>query len=230
KIKNFLNLTLNKLFLAFLFFFWLSNPSYSQIEKGYYLFPIKPGERNYLAGNMSEIRPNHFHTGLDIKTDGRQGLPVHAAADGFVQRMKISSFGYGNILYLRHNNGQITVYAHLREFAPALAKYIREEMYQAQKNELELYLDETTFPVKKGDVIAYSGNTGSSGGPHLHYEIRDSLDRAIDPLKFEFKEIVDNTPPTITKIAVSPLNIGSRINGKFEREEFSVHYDGGEFY
>lgn len=223
-------MTLNKFFLAFLFFFWLSNPSYSQIEKGYYLFPIKPGERNYLAGNMSEIRPNHFHTGLDIKTDGRQGLPVHAAADGFVQRMKISSFGYGNILYLRHNNGQITVYAHLREFAPALAKYIREEMYQAQKNELELYLDETTFPVKKGDVIAYSGNTGSSGGPHLHFEIRDSLDRAIDPLKFGFKEIVDNIPPTITKIAVSPLNIYSRINGKFEREEFSVHYDGGEFY
>ena len=116
-----MNLTLSKISFVFLFLIGCLTPSYSQIEKGYYLFPIKPGERNFLAGNMSEIRPNHFHTGLDIKTDQRQGLPVYAAADGYVQRMKISSFGYGNILYLRHPNGQITVYAHLREFAPEIA-------------------------------------------------------------------------------------------------------------
>ena len=221
---------LNKYLAVLLFFVLLYSPSYAQIEKGYYLFPIKPGERNFLAGNMSEIRPNHFHTGLDIKTDGRQGLPVYAAADGFVQRMKISSFGYGNILYLRHPNGQITVYAHLREFAPEIAAYIRQEMYKAQKNVLEVYLDESTFPVKKGDIIAYSGNTGSSGGPHLHFEIRDSLDRAIDPLKFGFAEIIDKTPPTVTKVAVTPLEINSRINGKFARTEFSVNYDGIAFY
>lgn len=213
-----------------LFLVSLSIPSYSQIEKGYYRFPIKPGERNFLAGNMSEIRPNHFHTGLDIKTDGKQGLPVHAAADGFVQRMKISSFGYGNILYLRHPNGQITVYAHLREFAPDIASYIRQEMYKMQKNELEVYLDEDSFPVKKGDIIAYSGNTGSSAGPHLHFEIRDSLDRAIDPLKFGFSEIIDKTPPTVTRVAITPLEMNSRINGKYVRAEYSVNYDGESFY
>jgi len=223
-------LKLSKCFVVFLLILLWSSPSYSQIEQGYYLFPIKPGERNFLAGNMSEIRPNHFHTGLDIKTDGRQGLPVYAAADGFVQRMKISSFGYGNILYLRHPNGQITVYAHLREFAPEIATYIRQEMYKEQKNELEVYLDENTLPVKKGDVIAYSGNTGSSAGPHLHFEIRDSLDRAIDPLKFGFSEIIDNTPPTVTKVAITPLEINSRVNGKFSRTEFSVNYDGQSFY
>ena len=223
-------MTLSKISLVFLFLIGCLTPSYSQIEKGYYLFPIKPGERNFLAGNMSEIRPNHFHTGLDIKTDQRQGLPVYAAADGFVQRMKISSFGYGNILYLRHPNGQITVYAHLREFAPEIATYIRQEMYKEQKNELEIYLDENTLPVKKGDIIAYSGNTGSSAGPHLHFEIRDSLDRAIDPLKFGFAEIIDNTPPTVTKIAISPLTIDSRVNGRYARTEYSVHYDGSVFH
>ena len=223
-------MTLSKFYPVFILLLWLSHPSFAQIEKGYYLFPIKPGERNFLAGNMSELRSNHFHTGLDIKTDQRQGLPVYAAADGFVHRMKISSFGYGNILYLRHPNGQITVYAHLREFAAEIATYIRQEMYKAQKNELELYLDEMTFPVKKGDIIAYSGNTGSSAGPHLHFEIRDSLDRAIDPLKFGFAEIIDNTPPTVTKIAISPLTIDSRINGQYARNEYNVHYDGNGFH
>lgn len=204
--------------------------SFYPIDKGYYLFPIKPGEQNYLAGNMAEIRPNHFHTGLDIKTDGRQGLPVYAAADGYVHRMKISSFGYGNILYLRHPNGQYTTYAHLREFAPEIDSFMRKEMYKEKKNELEIYLDEQTFPVKKGDTIAYSGNSGSSAGPHLHFEIRDSLDRAIDPLKFGFSEITDNTPPTLLKVAITPLEIESRVNGKFDRTEFSVNYDGESFY
>lgn len=221
---------LNKCFSAFFLLSIAIFPSFSQIESGYYLFPIKPGERNFLAGNMSEIRPNHFHTGLDIKTDGRQGLPVHAAADGYVYRMKISSFGYGNILYMKHGNGQITAYAHLREFAPSIADYMRKQMYQERSNELEIYLDEHTFPVKKGDTIAYSGNSGSSMGPHLHFEIRDSLDRAIDPLKFGFAEIIDSTPPTVTRVAITPLEIDSRVNGQFHREEYAVNYDGESFY
>ena len=221
---------LNRCFSAIFLLSIIIYPSFSQIERGYYLFPIKPGERNFLAGNMSELRPNHFHTGLDIKTEGREGLPVHAAADGYVYRMKISSFGYGNILYLRHRNGQITAYAHLREFAPPIADYMREQMYEEKSNELEIYLDEETFPVKKGDVIAFSGNSGSSLGPHLHFEIRDSLDRAIDPLKFGFAEIIDTTPPTVTRVAITPLEINSRINGQFHREEFGVSYDGEAFY
>jgi hypothetical protein len=223
-------LKLSKYFcLAFAFCIVILS-SFFPIEKGYYLFPIKPGERNFLAGNMAEIRPNHFHTGLDIKTDGQQGLPVYAAADGYVHKMKISSFGYGNILYLKHPNGQSTVYAHLREFAPHIAELMRREMYKEKQNELEIYLDKQTLPVKKGETIAFSGNTGSSAGPHLHFEIRDSLDRAVDPLKAGFSEITDNTPPTLLKVAITPLEIKSRVNSKFERTEFSVNYDGESFY
>lgn len=196
----------------------------SQTEKARYLFPIKPGEQNFLAGNMSEIRPNHFHTGIDIKTDGRQGLPVYAAADGHVYRMKISTYGYGNILYLRHANGQATVYAHLREFEERIADFMKEKIYEAQDNELEYFPEADELPVKKGEIIAFSGNTGSSGGPHLHFEIRDSLDQAIDPLDFGFTEIIDTTPPTVRRVAISPLDADSRINGMHRRQEYGVIY------
>jgi hypothetical protein len=219
----------NKLFPIILLLAGLVVFGSANIEKGYYLFPVKPGERNYLAGNMSEIRPNHFHSGIDIKTEGRQGLPIYAAADGYVHRMKASTFGYGNVIYLKHHNGQITTYAHLREFNQEIGNFMRREVYLQQKNELELYPEPGALPVKKGDIIAYSGNTGSSGGPHLHFEIRDSLDRALDPLKFGFSEIIDKTPPTVQKVAITPLTIDSRVNGKFQRTEFPIAFDGKKF-
>ncbi len=209
---------LSKIIISCLLFL-CSFSALAQIEKGYYLFPIRPGHQNFLAGNMSEIRTNHFHSGLDIKTEGRQGLPVYAAADGYVQRIKVSSFGYGNVLYLKHSNGQITVYAHLKDFAPEIAQYMWQKMAEAKQNSLEVNLDPGILKVEKGDIIAYSGNTGSSGGPHLHFEIRDSLERALDPLKFGFSEIKDSTPPIIADVALTPLEYNSRMNGKFERTE-----------
>ncbi|GGZ31682.1 hypothetical protein GCM10007049_26170 [Echinicola pacifica] len=209
--------------------FLLSLTAAAQIEKGYYKFPIKPGQRNYLSGNMSEIRPNHFHTGIDIKTDGREGLPVYAAADGYVYRMKVSSFGYGNVLYLRHPNGQYTLYGHLKDFNSQIEDYMWAQMQKAEDNNLEIYPDSLALPVRKGDIIAYSGNTGSSGGPHLHFEIRDSKDRALDPLKFGFREIEDSTPPTLRSIAITPLTIDSRINGKFERTVLQPAFRGNQF-
>ncbi|MCC5938215.1 MAG: M23 family metallopeptidase [Lunatimonas sp.] len=202
---------------------------YAQVQQGYFTFPIKPGERNFLAGTMGEIRPNHFHSGIDIKTEGRQGLPVYAAADGYVYRMKISSFGYGNVLYVKHPSGNTTVYAHLREFAPNIANYMREKMYTERKNELELFPEAQEVRVKKGEVIAYSGNTGSSMGPHLHFEIRDSLDRALDPLHFGFEEIIDQIPPFVQRVAVSPLDMDSRVNGQFQRREFPVAFVGDSY-
>ncbi|WP_235954520.1 M23 family metallopeptidase [Cyclobacterium salsum] len=201
----------------------------SQTAKNYYLFPIKPGQQNFLAGNMSEIRPNHFHTGLDIKTEGRQGLPVYAAADGYVSRIKISSFGYGNVVYIKHPNGSSTVYAHLRELEEPIASAMKAKMYEAEQNDFEYFPEPGLLQVKQGEVIAYSGNTGSSGGPHLHFEIRDSLDRAIDPLHAGFTEIKDSTAPIVRRVAITPLDGDSRVNGEFQRQEFSLIYSSGAF-
>jgi hypothetical protein len=223
-------LKLNKSFLFLLFIYCLSFSVWSQeITKGYFISPIKPGVRNYLAGNFAELRPNHFHTGLDFKTGGQEGEPILAAADGWVYRIKVSSFGYGNVIYLKHPNGTITVYGHLRNFNKPLTDFMLKKMYEAQKNELEVYPEPGELPVKKGERIADSGNTGGSGGPHLHFEIRDSLERALDPLLFGFPEIVDKTPPTPQKIAIVPLNIDSRVNGKFQRLEVTPIYSGGTY-
>ncbi|AKD01838.1 M23 family metallopeptidase [Pontibacter korlensis] len=195
----------------------------------YFLFPIKPGERNYLSGTMGEIRSNHFHGGLDIKTDQRVGLHVHAAADGYVSRVKQSTYGYGNIIYVTHPNGLVTTYAHLLEFYKPLADHILQKQYEKQTFELELFLEPGQFPVKRGDVIGLSGNTGGSGGPHLHFEIRDKEDRLYNPLRYTFKEVLDTTPPDIYSIGISPLNIHSRVSNAFERAEIRTKKVGTNY-
>ena len=200
-----------------------------EIQKGYFQSPVKPGARNYLAGNFSELRPNHFHTGLDYKFGGVEGEPIYAVADGWVHKIKISSFGYGNVIYLKHPSGHITLYGHLRNFSPALHAWMKKKMYEARLNELEINLKEGELPVKKGELIANGGNTGSSGGPHLHFEIRDSLDRAMDPLLAGYSEILDRTPPTPQKIAIVPLELDSRVNGKFQRVEITPVLSGTNY-
>jgi hypothetical protein len=221
---------LNNLRYLFLFGFFLTHFLNAQeIKKGYFQSPVKPGGRNYLAGNFAELRPNHFHTGLDFKFGGMEGEPILAAADGWVHRVKISSFGYGNVIFLKHPFGNITLYGHLRNFNPAITQYIRKKMYEAELNELEVTLTPNQLPVKKGEQIGNGGNTGNSGGPHLHFEIRDSLDRALDPLLFGFPEILDNIAPTPQKIALVPLDIDSRVNGKFQRVEFTPQTAGSDY-
>ncbi|WP_276496775.1 M23 family metallopeptidase [Pontibacter litorisediminis] len=195
----------------------------------YFLFPIKPGERNFLSGTMGEIRSNHFHGGLDIKTDQRVGLNVHAAADGYISRVKQSTYGYGNIIYVTHPNGLVTTYAHLMEFYKPLADHILQKQYEKQTFELELFPEPGQFPVKRGDVIGLSGNTGGSGGPHLHFEIRDKEDRLYNPLRYTFKEVIDTTPPDIYSVGIAPLNIHSRINNEFERTELRTKKVGNNY-
>ena len=224
-------LKLSKLtLLLFSIILGLNSSGFAQIiQKGYFQSPVKPGGRNYLAGNFSELRPNHFHTGLDYKFGGVEGEPIYAVADGWVHRIKISSFGYGNVIYLKHPSGHITLYGHLRNFSPVLHDWMKKKMYEAKLNELEINLKEGELPVKKGELIANGGNTGSSGGPHLHFEIRDSLDRAMDPLLAGYSEILDRTPPTPQKIAIVPLELDSRVNGKFQRVEVTPVLSGANY-
>lgn len=178
------------------------------------LFPINPGSQNYLSGNLGELRSDHFHMGLDIKTYGRINVPVYASDDGYIERVRVSGTGYGKALYLKHNNGFKSVYAHLNSFNKEIEKYVTDYQYRNEKFIVNLYPGKK-FYFKKGEIIGYSGNSGSSGGPHLHYEIRDREENVMNPLNFSFKEIEDNIKPTIKSVSLKTLSFNSRINGMY---------------
>jgi hypothetical protein len=188
--------------------------------KGYFMFPVNPGQKNFLSANMGELRPNHFHAGIDVKTGFAVGLPVYAAQDGYISRIRVSSYGYGNTLYITHPNGLVTVYAHLENFSSSIKNWTLNFQYQNQTFELDEYIPKDLIKVKKGEIIGKSGNSGSSGGPHLHFEIRDSLENVLNPLLFGFSEIRDNLTPIIQKVAVRPLNIDSRVQQEYALKEW----------
>lgn len=153
------------------------------------------------AGNFGECRPNHFHSGLDFRTEGKENIPIKAIGDGYISRIKIEKGGFGNAIYITHLNGYVSVYAHLNTFFPGLEKYVREEQYKQKSWKIDIHLFPTKFPVRKGQFIAYSGNTGSSSGPHLHLEIRDAkTENPLNPLLF-FKEIQDIKKPIMKLLA-----------------------------
>lgn len=174
-----------------------------------------------LSGSFGELRNNHFHSGLDIKTQQTEGHKVMATANGYVSRIKISSFGYGKAVYINHPNGYTTVYAHLQKLAPELENYLKLNQYQRETFEIELLPKPGEIEVKQGQVIAFSGNTGSSGGPHLHFEIRDNLERPINPMLFGLIA-KDTKAPTIQNIYVYPKDNYSFINGKNQRKELRI--------
>lgn len=182
-----------------------------------------------LSGTFGELRPNHFHSGLDIKTQHREGLKVYAVADGYVSRIKISTFGYGKALYITHPNGYTSVYAHLQKFSPEIEAYIKKLQYEKESFEIEVFPKPDELPVVKSDVIAYSGNTGGSGGPHLHFEIRDNQERPINPMLFGL-DIKDTTTPTIKNIYVYAIDEDSHVNFSREREKLRlIKLDNGDY-
>jgi Membrane proteins related to metalloendopeptidases len=129
-----------------------------------------------LSGSFGELRSSHFHAGLDIKTQRKEGLNVYTAAEGYVSRIKISHFGYGKAIYITHPNGYTSVYGHLKKLSKRLETYIKYCQYDNESYEVEVFPSPNELPISKDELIAYSGNTGSSGGPHLHFEIRDNLE------------------------------------------------------
>lgn len=163
-----------------------------------------------LSGTFGEIRAHHFHSGIDIRTQLKEGLSVHAAADGKMTRIKIGLWGYGKALYITHPNGYTTVYAHLKKFAPKIEQYVKKQQYLKQKFEIQLYPKD--LEIKKGEIIAYSGSTGGFILPHLHFEIRNTkTENIINPLLFGFK-VKDEKPPEIKYLRIYPLNDQSHIN------------------
>ena len=166
-----------------------------------------------LSGNFGELRPNHFHAGFDFKTQQKEGLKVYASAEGYVSRIKISTFGNGKTIYITHPNGYTTVYAHLQKAVGPIQDFIRTTHYKEQSFEIEMYLKPGEIPIKKGEWIAVSGNTGASEGPHLHYEIRDSkTEFIINPMLFGFDSgFRDTKKPVISGLYVYPL-FSSTVN------------------
>ena len=178
---------------------------------------------------MGELRSSHFHGGLDIKTGGAIGLPVHATSDGYISRIQVSSGGYGHVLYLTHDDGNISVYGHLNLFEKGLEDYLRYKQYENETYEIRIFPTEDLFRFRRGDVIAYSGNTGSSSGPHLHFEIRDAGHRFLNPMNFGFTEVKDDIGPIFKSIAFVTRDQDARVNGAFGRFEFEVIKVNGKY-
>lgn len=182
-------------------------------------FPVKI--KADLSGAFGDLRKNHFHTGLDIRTGGVEGVPVYAVADGWIYRLKISPYGFGNAVYIMHTGGYISAYAHLQKFIPVLEDSVLARQKLTRLNTADWYLPPNACKIKKGELIAWSGNSGSSGGPHLHFEIREDEEHIMNPMQFYKNYFEDNYKPIPEKIIFSPVSPGAFIQGKPERKEFT---------
>lgn len=195
--------------------------------KGYFVEPTDSAL--YIAGNFGEIRPNHFHAGLDVKTAGREGLNIYAAAEGWVSRVKISATGYGKALYITHPNGFVTVYGHLQRFYGKIAEYVKAQQYKAETFEMDIIVPKGVLPVRQCDTVAISGNTGGSQAPHLHFEIRDEkTEVAYNPFLFGYR-VPDSVPPKLTTLAVYPANDSALVNGKNSSRKTKVYGSKGRY-
>ena len=197
--------------LSLLTFFILLNSSFGQFKKDLkYVAPIKSPYS--FSGGFGELRKNHFHTGLDFRTGGQIGMPVLAVQEGFISRVSVSPFGYGHALYLTHPDGHTTVYGHLSKFNSKIEDYVISQQYKLRQFAVDLTIPSGLISFQKGEIIAWSGNTGSSGGPHLHFEIRDTKSEKPQNPLFYLSGITDKSSPRITSLYVYPLNDESAVN------------------
>ena len=181
----------------------------------------------FLSGNFGEIRGDHFHSGIDIKTQGTSGHHVFSIDDGYISRIKVQANGYGKSIYITHPNGYTSVYGHLERYRDDIAAYVNSMQYKKQSHMVDLYLNRETFSLEKGEFIAYSGNTGSSSGPHLHFEIRSSANQhPTNVLNYNF-DIRDRVAPRFFSLHLYPMDNRSHLNGKSEKFSIRVVKDKG---
>ncbi len=182
----------------------------------------------YLSATFAELRPNHLHSGIDIKTQGVEGKAVYAVADGYVSRIGVSPYGYGNVLYITHYDGYTSVYGHMQRFSSSIAKYVKNYQYSHKTFTSQIYPSKDKFPVKKGDLIGYSGNSGGSGGPHLHFEIRHTAsEKPVNPLYFGYK-IADDVKPSVNGVAVYPVGEAT-LEGNIKPMYFMLEGQNGKY-
>lgn len=204
----------SKIFLFIWVLGFVSKPARAQVKDYPQNFFDSPLEIPlYLSGNFGELRTNHFHAGIDIKTEQREGLKVFTAGEGYVSRIKVSPVGYGYAIYVNHPNGFTTVYGHLKKYAEKIDRYVKARQYEAQSFSVDLFPDSSLLPVSRGELLGLSGNSGGSGGPHLHFEIRETVtEKVLNPLLFGI-EIKDKIPPSVSGIWIVPMTDSSWVNG-----------------
>jgi len=192
----------------------------------YFRYPldIKPS----FSGRFADLRPNHFHSGLDFRTNQREGYPIYAVADGYISRLRVQTGGFGQAIYIDHPNGYTSVYAHLRAYAPQIAKTVKDFQYRLQSFEVDIPLTFSEIQVKKGDLIGWSGNTGSSGGPHLHFEIRDT--QSEEPINPQLFGLTGSDPikPEIKGVYLYKLN-GQAFSEKVTKQYIPVKGLNGNY-
>ncbi|MBD3225573.1 MAG: peptidoglycan DD-metalloendopeptidase family protein [Caldithrix sp.] len=198
-----------------IFLFWILYLS-GLVRAQNYLWPTNASQ--HLTSSFCEYRPGHYHSAIDIKTWGQVGYPIYAIDDGIISRIRVSPFGYGKVIYIRLNDGRYAVYAHLKKFPQVIEKALRQE--QIRRERYTITWKPEHWPVKKGQIIGYTGETGI-GVPHLHFEIRDANHRPLNPLKF-YDVVEDNISPVIRSLMVIPLHADSRVNGTFKPQRFAL--------
>lgn len=174
-----------------------------------YVWPTRTGKQ--LTSNFGEFRDNHFHVGIDIRTNSSVGHPLYAVHDGYIHRIATNFKGYGKVLYLKINDNRIAVYGHLDKFTEQIENRLFELQDDKQSYFVNKYFTQDEYPIKRGEIIGFSGNSGGSRGPHLHFELRNENDQPLNPMIYGFP-LADNVPPKFLDLSLIPLATGTQID------------------